>query len=150
VPHKGWVCIDIEDFGEQSYACEMCEFQSIRYIHYMKHSKYEEVIGVGCVCAEKMEGDYSRARLRDDLMKKRSQKRLKWLNNNRWKISKKGNNWIKTDGYIIVMTKQGNYWSVLIKSEDETFEKWSHRKYESIDEAKLAAFDYLTKILAEN
>lgn len=25
VPHKGWTCVDIEDLGEPSAVCEMCE-----------------------------------------------------------------------------------------------------------------------------
>lgn len=35
IPHKDWTCIDIEDTGELSTTCEMCESQSIRYVHYM-------------------------------------------------------------------------------------------------------------------
>jgi hypothetical protein len=35
-------------------------------------------------------------------------------------------------------------------SEDKSFEQWSRRKYKTINEAKLAAFDFLTKILSEN
>ena len=149
VPHKGWICIDIEDLGEPSFFCEMCESQSIRYVHYMKHSEYNDVLGVGCVCAGKMEENYSGAKLRDDFMKKRSAKRLRWIKNSHWKLSQKGNKWIEADGYIIVMKKQNNLWSALVKSKDGTFKEWSKRKYESIDEAKLAAFDCLTKILAE-
>ena len=149
VPHKGWVCVDIEDLEEPSFECEMCESQTIRYVHYMKHKDYKDVLKVGCVCAEKMEGHYSRARVRDDFMKKRSTKRVRWIDNSRWKTSKKGNDFIITDGYVIVMKKQNGYWSALIESEDKNFKIWSQRKYKSIDEAKLAAFDYLTKILAE-
>lgn len=149
VPHKGWVCIDIEDLGEPSSICEMCESKSIRYVHYLKHPEYKDVLGVGCNCAENMEGNYTGAKLRDDFMRKRASKRLRWLNNSRWKTSQKGNDWIKTDGYIIIMKEQDGYWSALIKRESETLGKWSQHKYESIDEAKLAAFDYLTKILAE-
>ena len=106
IPHKGWACIDIEDLGEPSSVCEMCESQPIRYVHYMKHSEYEDVLRVGCICAGKMEENYSGAKIRDDFMRKRSAKRLRWINNSRWKISLKGNDWIKTDGYFIVMMKQ--------------------------------------------
>jgi hypothetical protein len=149
VPHKGWTCIDIEDKGEPISLCEMCESQIIRYIHYMKHPQYEDILGVGCVCAGKMEDNYVSAKIRDDFMKKRAAKRIRWINNSHWKISQKGNEWIKSDGYIIVMKQNGNIWSALIKNEDETFEKWSQRKYESVEQAKLSAFDYLTKILSE-
>jgi hypothetical protein len=148
VPHKGWTCIDIEDIGEPSAICEMCEKQSIRYIHYMEHPDYGDTLRVGCICAGHMEDDLISAQRRDDFMKSRSSKRKKWIDRN-WKISAKGNSYIKSDGYIIVMKCQDTYWSALIQSEDKTFEKWSQRKYKSKNEAKLAAFDYLTKILSE-
>jgi hypothetical protein len=150
VPHKGWTCIDIEDSGAVSFVCEMCESQHIRYIHYMKHPDYQDILSVGCVCAGKMEGNYTKAKLRDDFMKKRAARRLHWIHNSRWKVSQKGNDWIKTDGYIIVMKKAGKLWRAFIKSETGNFEKWSYRQYESKDMAKLAAFDYLTKLLSEN
>jgi hypothetical protein len=114
----------------------------------MRHSEYNDILGVGCVCAGHMEGNLIRAKARDDLMKSRMNKRKKWLTR-AWKTSKKGNSYIESDGYIIVMKKQGNLWSALIKNANETFKKWSQRKYESVESAKLAAFVYLTKILAE-
>ena len=149
VPHKGWICIDIEDTGELSSVCAMCEKQLIRYKHYMKHSDYDKILEVGCVCAGNMEDDLVSAKRRDDFMKSRSNKRKKWLNRN-WKISAKGNDYIKSDGYIIVMKDKNTFWSAFIQSEDKTFKKWSQRNYKTINEAKLAAFDYLTKILSEN
>jgi len=33
VPHRGWTCVDIDDLGEPSATCEMCETQEIRYVH---------------------------------------------------------------------------------------------------------------------
>jgi len=148
VPHKGWVCVDIEDLGDLSAVCEMCEKQLIRYVHYMEHPNYDKILSVGCVCAGHMENNYESAKRRDDFMKSRNNKRKKWLNRN-WKTSAKGNEYIKSDGYIIVMKYKNTYWSALIQSEDKKFEIWSKRKYQSINEAKLAAFDYLTKILSE-
>ena len=55
VPHKGWFCVDLEDLGDILGTCEMCETQSIRYVHHMEHHDYPDVLGVGRVCAEKME-----------------------------------------------------------------------------------------------
>jgi len=149
VPHKGWTCVDIEDLGEQPAVCEMCEKQSIRYVHYMEHPNYEDTLRVGCICAGHMEENYNKAKLREDFMKKRSSKRLRWINNNRWKISRKGNNWIESDGYIVVMMEQNSFWKGLIKNDNIGFKIWSKRQYKLINEAKLAAFDYLTKILSE-
>jgi len=60
VPHKGWTCTGFEDLGGSNEVCGMCEFQLIRYIHYMKHPEYPEVIAAGCVCAGQMEQDTGR------------------------------------------------------------------------------------------
>jgi hypothetical protein len=148
VPHKGWECIDIEDLGEPSEICEMCEKNEIRYVHYMKHSDYPDILAVGCVCAGNMEENLLVARKRDDFMKSRSNKRKKWINHRSWKISRKGNIWIKSEGYIIVMVDHNSYWNASIKSENDEVNEWLPRRFDSISAAKLAAFDYLTKLLA--
>ena len=150
VPHKGWECIDIEDTGEQATICEMCEFQHIRYIHYMKHPEYIDILGVGCDCAGKMEENYLHAKKRDDFMKKRTSKRKRWINHRGWKVSKKGNDWIKADGYIITMIDHNTYWSASIRIEGEETGVWLPRKFETIEIAKLAAFDYVTKLLSDD
>lgn len=64
VPHKGWICVDIEDLGEPSSECEMCESQTIRYVHHMQHPDYPGVLQVSCVCAGHMEGNLAASRAR--------------------------------------------------------------------------------------
>ncbi len=67
VPHKGWHCVDVIDLradgesaDETDYAtCQMCGNEKIRYVHIMEHPDLDENFDVGCVCAEKMSGDYS-------------------------------------------------------------------------------------------
>lgn len=46
VPHRGWTCVDIEDLGEPSIDCEMCESQTIRYVHHMSHDDYSDILQV--------------------------------------------------------------------------------------------------------
>ncbi len=89
VPHSGWQCVEIEDRGEPLAKCEMCESQTIRYIHYMEHLGYPQILEVGCVCAGHMEGDISAARTRESSMKSRAGKRARWLTR-KWRISAKG------------------------------------------------------------
>ena len=50
--------MDVEDLGKVDAGCEMCETQEIRYVHHMKHPEYPGSLGVGCVCAGKIEDDY--------------------------------------------------------------------------------------------
>lgn len=49
VPHKGWSCVGIEDLGEPSQTCEMCESIDIRCAHVMSHPDYPGELAVGCV-----------------------------------------------------------------------------------------------------
>ena len=149
VPHSGWMCVDIQDFGKPVATCQMCEKETIRYAHYMRHSKYPQTLMVGCVCAGRMEGDLQNAKERDAFMKSRMNKRKNWLARN-WKLSRNGNQYVKSDGFIVVVKcKDDGMWSAFVKSENGDFEKWSTRNYANEEEMKLAAFDCLTKVLAE-
>jgi len=75
VPHRGWVCVDVEDLGSPSAICEMCETAEIRYVHHMQHDDYLAGLGVGCICAENMEQDYVGPRLREKRLRQRAQRR---------------------------------------------------------------------------
>ncbi|MDR0312508.1 MAG: hypothetical protein LBI14_02830, partial [Treponema sp.] len=147
VPQSGWECIDIEDLSAPAMTCQMCEHEKIRYAHYMRHSNYQNVLVVGCICAGNMEGNIEEAKKRDAFMKSRMVKRKRWLDRV-WKTSKKGNQYIKSDGFTIVMKNRNGLWSALVKSEDGSFEKWSTRRISNENLMKLAAFDCLTNVLA--
>jgi hypothetical protein len=79
VPHKGWTCVDIEDLGEPSAVCEMCETQEIRYVHHMEHPNYVGSLGCGCICAGRMEEDYEGARRREQAFRNAAGRRQRWL-----------------------------------------------------------------------
>lgn len=147
VPHKGWQCLDIEDLGEPLIECGMCESQTIRYVHHMKHPNYPEILEVGCICAGHMEGDVTAARTREASMRSRAGKRKRWLSR-RWKISTKGNPWIKADGFRVTVYPRGGGWGTTISSEDDKLVQHSRRYYHTEDQAKLAAFDQITRLLA--
>ena len=147
IPHSGWMCVDIEDFGAPLMTCQMCEREKIRYAHYMRHPEYKNVMIVGCICAGKMEGNSQKAKKRDSFMKSQMNKRKNWLRR-KWKISRKGNQYIKSDGYIVIMIQKDGFWFARVKSENGNFNKWSTKKSKNENEMKLAAFDCLTSVLA--
>jgi hypothetical protein len=95
VPHRNWECLEVEDLGYAAQKCEMCESETIRYVHRMKHDECKDHFNVGCICAGHMEGDSEEAQLRDKKLKSRAQRRDKWLSLS-WKDSKKGNPYLKT------------------------------------------------------
>lgn len=148
VPHKGWECVDVEDLGEPQVECEMCESQTLRYVHHMQHPNYAEVLQVGCVCAGHMEGDVNASTAREQTMKSRAAKRVRWPGR-LWKVSRKGNPNIKADGYhITVYPRSGGWAFTLADVLDRNRVFHARRNYLDIRTAKLAAFDSITRLLS--
>lgn len=140
VPRKGWTCVGIEDLGEPSAECEMCENQKIRYVHHMQHPDYPEALDCGCVCAGKMEEDYTAARARETDLKNAARRRANWLKR-KWKISQNGNHYLKTDGYHIVVFQKSGSWSGTITEITSQAKTHARKLYPSQHAVKLACFD---------
>jgi hypothetical protein len=149
VPHRGWVCVDVEDLGQPSTECQMCESQTIRYIHHMQHRAYPKVLQVGCVCAGHMEGSVSASRAREASMRSRAAKRGRWLSRT-WKVSAKGNPHIKSDGYHVTVYLRGQGWAFTLAPMDGSAPIHAHRNHLNIQAAKLAAFDSITRFLSRS
>ena len=149
VPHKGWICIDIEDLGSPQVICEMCESQTLRYVHYMEHENYPDVLEVGCVCSGNMEGDINAARVRESSMRSRASKRKTWLSR-KWKISKNGNEYIDVDGFRTTVYIRRGKWAATIRSLEVQSVQHSRKSYETIQQAKLSAFDQISRELSKS
>ncbi len=141
VPHKGWTCVGIEDLGEPSAICEMCETQEIRYVHAMTHPHYAGELNVGCVCAEKMEDDYIGPRRRENALRSAAGRKKRWLSR-KWRISARGNPYINTDGFNITIYRNADgTWGGRIEERGTARAVDSRKRYPTEDAAKLAAFD---------
>lgn len=149
VPYRGWVCVDIEDLGEPQIVCQMCESQTIRYVHHMEHPDYPAVLEVGCVCAGHMEENLSASRAREASMKSRASKRKRWIFR-AWKVSAKGNPYITVDGFRITVYPCGGGWAATVAAADNSKVQHSRRNFKTISEAKLAAFDHITRLLVSH
>lgn len=101
VPHSGWTCVGVEDLGAPVGICQMCGSQIIRYAHQMEHPQYGS-LSVGCVCAGRMEGNAEAAKHREAEFKKTQSRRLRFLQR-KWKQSQKGNEYLKTEGHVVVL-----------------------------------------------
>lgn len=145
VPHTGWTCVDIEDLGEPSATCEMCETQEIRYVHHMTHPEYPHQLGSGCVCAGRMEENYEGARRREAVLRSAAGRKRRWLTR-QWRVSGRGNPYINADGYNVVVfptrtagTMQSWAFCVTNRVTDDSLQ--SRKPYPTADAAKLRAFD---------
>ena len=117
VPHRGWDCVGLEDLGDLIGTCEMCETQSIRYVHHMEHPAYPHVLSVGRVCAGNMEEDYAGARHREQQAKSLPGRRSRWMKA-RWRQSPRGNLYINRNGFNIVLYQRFDGWAYRIKQGD--------------------------------
>ena len=138
VPHSGWKCVGVEDLGTPVGICEMCGYQIIRYAHHMEHPDYRN-LSVGCVCAGKMEGDVEGAKQRENEFKNKQSRRVNFFKR-KWKRSKKGNEYLKIDGHIIVLyhvSKPRESWKISIDNE------FCKEGYPTREKALAAVFEVL-------
>jgi hypothetical protein len=94
-----------------------------------------------------MEGDVSAARGREASMRSRGSKRARWLTRN-WRTSSKGNPTIKADGFRVTVYPRGQGFAATIAAEDGDGLYHARRNYPTVNEATLAAFDHITKLMA--
>lgn len=138
VPHSGWICVDIQDLGMPSIKCEMCGKNIIRYVHYMEHKDYPNILKVGCVCAGKMEGNIEAAKYRERQLKSND---YYLVDNRQWKKSIKGNDYMKYDEHVVVIYQtKDNKWRYSI---DGIFSKEGYKKKK---DAKQASVDILKRM----
>lgn len=137
VPHKGWICVGIEELEEQDHLCEMCEARQVRFVHVMQNPRYPDELSVGCVCAGHMEGDVALAKEREKSARNRSSRRKTWLSKG-WRISKKGNPYRNKEGLNVSVFQSAGGWGTLVKNEQV---KLSASALPSEAAAKLKAFE---------
>jgi hypothetical protein len=143
VPHKGWRCVGVEDLGAPEECCAMCERTQIRYVHVMEHDEYPDALRCGCVCAGHMEGDYEKARAREEESRGRSARKSRWLSL-AWRTSREGNPYLKHRGgsFVVVYPKRGG-WGFMVRTAPEREPIHARKTYPSEQAAKLASFDAL-------
>lgn len=116
VPHSGWSCTGVSDLGEPAAVCGMCGEQIIRYVHHMTHPAYRP-LGVGCVCAGRMEGDPQAARERERTFRKRETRRRTFMNRT-WRRSRDGNEYLRVRGHVLVLYRiKGSGWTFYFDGE---------------------------------
>lgn len=124
----------------------MCESVEIRYVHFMKHPDYPDILGVGCICAEHMEGDYVNPRIRENKVRSQVRRRQAWANR-KWRISTKGNLYLNTEGFNLTVFKTSdrrrNFWGLQVTNRQTGKKQTGHHRYMSEDEAKNAALTAL-------
>ncbi len=140
VPKTGWVCTGVTDLGAPVGVCEMCGHQIIRYVHHMDHPDFRS-LGVGCICAGKMEGNIERAKKREQDFKSKELRKANFKGR-QWKTSKKSNSYLKIKDHLVVLYHhpQKNTWKYAI---DGVF---CPETYHTRESAMDAIFEALEKL----
>lgn len=144
VPHKGWVCINYEDLGEPSMRCQMCESSDIRYVHYMQHSRYQDVLACGVICAGNMEQDLLRADGREKQMKGNARRRANFPRRKAWYTNRNGRPQIKIGAYTVTMFQKANGWGGVVNHPLLKTGAFTRERFPNLESAQRAAFDTLT------
>ena len=133
VPKRGWELFDVMDMGAPDDICEMCQVQAIRYVHYVRHPDYYD-LHVGCVCASNMLGNSETPRQVEKKLRQKAQRKTNWPNL-KWKISARGNEYIRKDDIIVVVYGGQGGWSFSVDGERSS--EWFNTEVD----AKLASFE---------
>lgn len=97
------------DLVDDYATCEACGKERIRFVHELDHVEYPDPIQVGCICAEKLTGDYVGHRRIERELRNRASRRQRWLAR-KWKRSRKGNLWTQVNGvHVGVMEVNGGF-----------------------------------------
>ena len=145
VPHRDWRCVgefDAIDAHGELLTCEMCEKQSIRFVHVMAHPWHGEHLNCGCVCASHMSGDSKSAEAREKRMRSRASRKKNFPSRKGWKTSARGNPNIKADGvHIVIARNRDGKFRIGSKNVWDSEFSWGSDGFMSVEEAKLAAFE---------
>lgn len=144
VPNSGWECVGITDLGAPVGVCEMCGYQIIRYVHHMTHPLYHP-LGVGCICAGKMEGNVEQAIKRENEFKNKEARRENFIKR-KWKTSRNGNQYVKIKDHIIVLYQQKDLsgWKYSLDS------RFCGTLFDTREKAVAAVFEALDHILTSS
>lgn len=128
---------DFEDYED----CEFCGHESIRFVHELEHPDWPEVIRVGRICAEHYTTT-SGAQIKkaENIVRNRSQRRQRFPNHRSWKLSQNGNSYIDYLGFHVLVVRRGVSAYAL-----KIGKNWGTFTYKSDKEAKLKAFDFITR-----
>jgi hypothetical protein len=109
-PHRGWDCVDVIDLNPDNLpsecvdyeSCEACGHYPVRFVHCLVHDEWVDEARVGCVCAERLTGDYVNPKRHEAELRRRSTARARWASR-RWRHSARGNAWVKVRGHHVVV-----------------------------------------------
>ena len=141
-PRSGWICENVETMGDATFTCELCDYDRIKYVHVMLHPQWNGEFRVGCVCDGTMSGNMLAARERDDAAKRRESRKRAFMKK-QW-VEHPAGFMIKTRKTItaeIDSFRGREFYKVIVGG--EAYQWWENRRIETLEAAKVVAFEVL-------
>ena len=146
LPRAGWRCVGMMDLGSPTRICDLCQSSRIRYAHCLRHDLTGRSLVAGCVCAGHLIGNPKAAASNDAWLRGIEARRVTWVTR-KWRRSRQGNPFLRTDGYVVTLFQAPHGWSAVVKRRDTAdagvFQE-SHSP--SLHDAKHIAFELLTRV----
>jgi hypothetical protein len=143
-PKTDWKHLGVEELEVAGFTCEACGKEEIRFVHRLKHTLWEEIISVGCVCAGRLAGDTHDAKEREKEARNRAVRKAAFLRR-KWNVESQRKLWLKMrrDGidYTFILWRKNGRWSFFAWLDSCKARFQSPTSYKSIDEAKTALFN---------
>lgn len=143
-PRSGWVCEDVITMDSATFACELCDYDRIKYVHVMLHPQWNGEFRVGCVCDGTMSGNMLAAKECDDAAKRSESRRSAFMKKQ----------WVEHPAGFMVLHKTRKtitaekgtfrgreFYKVVIGG--ESYQWWENRRIETLEAAKAVVFEVL-------
>ncbi len=147
LPLHGWTRIAVEGRKSDQFLCAACNVVRRGVSYLLGHPTVKGSIRVDVQCAATMqlpvtEKKKPTASFEED----RSAKRARWLAR-AWKRTADGRSTLYADGYRVAVVFSGRSWTYTVGPMGDENVSWRRAGFGSSDEAKLAAFDEMSKRL---
>lgn len=149
-PQDGWWLRRWEDLGADPAFWIRCDNKCghrLRYVHFLNHHDWPGCIKVGCCCAAKLSSDYDPTEYERRMISLAKREQL-FVTSPRWRVSKKGNPWLKAGKRIVTIFSKGPWWFACIAKKGEPQPSWGN-DFLSIEAAKRWAFRRLEELKEE-
>lgn len=142
LPRKGWILHDVIDTEELANECEWCG-TTIRYVHYLKHPEEENLTKCGIICAEHLTNDYVGHRLKEKEVKRKKKAELalfKKFMRKGYGVTKSNNLFLTWKEHFIVFRQTEKNIQLIING------IFGKRSYKTLEEAKISAYSFISKL----
>lgn len=147
LPAFGWTCVEVSAPTKPQFVCIACNQAHDGPSYLLQHRSYEGTVRVDLACSARMQKaeTASHASLASFVVG-RATKRRRWLAR-AWKRSAEGQSILSADGFYTSVSFTGRSWSFTVRPVNAGHTEWKDSGFHSANEAKLAAFDEITKHL---